>query len=122
MNIGIPPCDLRKGTVMMQLTVHADSLAVLFLQGKLDRSHADELRAFLRRSLDCVNRLIVSSEQVTGVDDACLKVLCNAYRMSQTLHKEFTLAGHPRAGQISSREHCGGCGLKDGQGCIWGAM
>ncbi len=106
----------------MQLTVHADSLAVLFLQGELARGHADELRSCLHRSLDRVDRLIVSCEQLTCIDDACLKILCSAYRMSLALHKEFTLAGHPPGRHISGREHCDGCRLKNSQGCIWGVM
>jgi len=80
---------------MMQLTVKdAGAFAVLTLQGELHAGHAGELKDCLRRLLGYVGRLIVNCEKVTGVDAACLRILCSAYRVSQNLQKEFSVAGH----------------------------
>ncbi len=111
---------------MLQLAVQdAGRLAVLTLKGDLKRDQADELKAHLRRSLDYVGRIIINCEKVTGVDTICLHILCSAYRLSQTLHKEFSLAGHRpeifrQAVKVSEYSHCVGCGLECDHGCIWG--
>ncbi len=113
---------------MLQLAVQdAGHLAVLTLRGELKQNHADELKAHLRRSLDYVGRIVVNCEKVTGVDLACLQVLCSAYRFSQALHKEFSFVGHRpelflQAVRRSGYEHCVGCGLECDNGCLWGRM
>ncbi len=79
---------------MMQLTMqNAGALGVLTLHGRLSRLNAEELRARLISSLDCVDRLIVNCDQVTAVDMTCLQLLCTAYRVSQLMNKDFIIAG-----------------------------
>ncbi len=110
---------------MMQLTVQdAGSLAVLTLQGELGQRHVDELKACLRRSLECASRLIVSCEKITGVDVACLQAICLAHRSFALLQKSLTVAGarpgvFSNAVRTSGQARCVRCPLDHGQDCRW---
>ncbi len=104
---------------------NAGAVSVLKLPANLSRSHAEMLKTYLRRSLDCAGRLIVDCEQVAFVDPDCLRILCSAYRLSKTMHKDFVVAGqHPglflRVAKEADYVHCMGCGLETDSGCLWG--
>ncbi|MDH4161864.1 MAG: STAS domain-containing protein [Nitrospirota bacterium] len=99
------------------------AVAVLTLPVNLSRHYAETLKIYLRRALDRTGRLIVDCEQVTAVDPDCVKILCAAYRLSRTKHKDFVVAGPSpdlflRAAK-DSYAPCAGCGIETDEGCVW---
>src|SRR5512135_1534026 len=66
---------------------------VLVLDGELTVQRADELRAALMNSLSCAGRLVISFEDVTGVDLSCLQLLCAARMTSAKRNKRLAISG-----------------------------
>jgi len=103
------------------------AVAVLTLPVNLTRNHADTLKTYLRRTLDCGGRLIVDCGNVASADENCLAILCTAFRLSKQLGRDFVLAGQrPAAVLDAAREgkglHCVECSLENEHGCIWGGQ
>jgi len=111
---------------MMYLVVrNSGQSGELRLQGSLADREVEELKLYLQRALHYVTDLTIDCSDVTGVDAACLQLLCSAYRMSRQQLRGFTPRGHARkvflqAAQAANYAHCVGCGLENEQGCIWG--
>jgi anti-anti-sigma regulatory factor len=110
---------------MMHLTVmDSGTLGILTLRGNLSELHAGELRAYLARGIDRVNRLIVNCEKVASIDMICLKLLCTAYQVSRVMKKDFAFAGdrtalfRQAAGTDEYARRAGACqGCETG--CLW---
>jgi len=96
------------------------TVAVLTLPPNLTSHFAETLKMYLRHSLGRTGRLIVDCEQVTTVDSDCLKILCAAYRLSRTMHKDIVVAGQQPELFLKAVEfaHCRVCG-QEGEGCLW---
>jgi len=111
---------------MMYLVVrNSGQTGELRLHGSLADQEAEELKLYLQRALHYVTDLTVDCSDVTGVDTACLQLLCSAYRMSRRQFRKFTPRGHRpgiflEAAKAANFAHCVGCGLEDECGCVWG--
>jgi anti-anti-sigma regulatory factor len=105
-------------------TVNFQTLGILTLHGSLGERNVEDLRSRLISGLDCVDRLIVSCDQVTAVDMNCLQLLCTAYRVSQTMNKDFIIAGDRRslfrkAVATTGYANCIGADPACFQDCLW---
>jgi anti-anti-sigma regulatory factor len=111
---------------MMYLIVrNSGQTGELRLQGALAGREAEELKLYLHQALHYVNDLTVDCSSVTGIDTACMQLLCSAYRMSRQQLKNFTPKGHARevflrAVHDANYAQCVGCGLDNDLRCVWG--
>jgi len=92
---------------------------------KLTDRDAEELKQHLHQAMGCMTDLTVDCSEVTGIDAACLRLLCSTYRMSRQQSGNFTPKGHARevflkAAHEANYAHCVGCGLESEHGCVWG--
>jgi anti-anti-sigma regulatory factor len=99
-------------------------VGVLVLDGELTVQRADELRAALMNSLSCAGHLVLSFENVTGIDLSCLQLLCAAHRTSAKLNKRLTITGRTpevfkRAVEDAGYVRHAACIVDEGKGCLW---
>lgn len=98
---------------------------VLTLTDDLTIEQAQELKTTLLECKDKGNQVGVKLDKVTGIDLACLQVLCSAHRTFDSENKVLSLCAEgseafrqsvQRSGFVGSRA----CDLNPGTACLWG--
>lgn len=110
---------------MIHLSVmDSGNLGIVTVQGSITGPVVEELRAHLTRALRAVNRVVLNVENITGVDLACLQLLCSAHRSALQANKSVTVAGiraeiFNRTVRTAAYTRCACCTQDRDSGCLW---
>lgn len=110
----------------MHFTIPSDSSeSILSLSGELTLLQAGQLKVQLIQALtEVYERVHIDIEAVTGIDLACLQMLCAAYRSAVSLGKQLVLFPQvPEAIATTVDQagmmQCHACGDVGENACLW---
>jgi anti-anti-sigma factor len=69
-----------------------ENIGVLSFQGSLTQAHASAIREILMASWEKTRYIIINLEDVTQMDEPCLRIFCKAYRLALMTNKLFAIA------------------------------
>jgi anti-anti-sigma regulatory factor len=97
---------------------------VLFMEGDLTVTRAEELKNALLDALKRVQHVHFNLEKATAVDLSCLQLLCSAHRTAALMNKEFSQSGGNSEAFIKTVTSAGyprsiGCTEIMAKGCLW---
>ncbi len=70
-----------------------EDTGVLTFQGRLTEVHVSEIRKILMAFWEKTDSIIVDLGKVTGIERPCLRIFCEAYRLSFMTNKSFSVIG-----------------------------
>jgi anti-anti-sigma regulatory factor len=96
----------------------------VILEGSLTVDRAEELRLVLIKAIIDAGQVELTFGSVTGVDVACLQLLCSAHRSALRLQKRFVLSDKwpepfKQAVIDAGYARLTGCRLDKDHSCIW---
>lgn len=77
--------------MQFKLTEH-EQASTLTLSGELTLLQAEQFKAELGRALEASRRVIIDTQALTGIDLACLQLLCSAHQSARAKGMELMLS------------------------------
>lgn len=97
---------------------------VMRLEGELTIQYAGRLKEMLMKTISELKELSLNLEGVTGIDIACMQVLCSAHKTCLAANKSFAVHGRvtpsfERSVQDSGYATMAGCHADSQHTCLW---
>ncbi len=108
----------------MEVLQERPGCGALRLEGELNIQDAGRLPATLIKALAETEELSLDLGGVTGIDVACMQVLCSAHKTFSGVDKELKIIGQPavsfeRAVDESGFRRKTGCHSDPDRNCLW---
>ncbi len=108
----------------MEFLKERPGCGALRLEGELNIQEAGRLKEALMKALAETNELSLDLGTMTGIDVACMQVLCSAHKTFLGAGKDLTIIGQPAASFEKVVDESGfrrktGCHADPNRNCLW---
>ena len=108
----------------MEIQMDCSDNGVMRLEGELTIQYAGRLKETLMTAFSELKELSLNLEGVTGIDIACMQVLCSAHKTFSAANKSFAVHGRvapsfKQSVQDSGYARMSGCQADLQRTCLW---